>query len=328
MRGAAEEPGGERSDAGGPWPRHRSPRELRLRDWRGVVVRLVRSIGAQNLSLVAAGCAFYGVLALVPSLAALVFLYGLVADPVQVQQEVESAAGVLPHDLVSLLAGELTGMASASPTGLTSGLVATLAVALWYASAAIQSLIVALNIALNEEEKRGFFGLHLVGLVFTVLGMLALVVALATIVGVPAVLAFVGLDDDVDWLVRMLRWPILAVFVMGGLALLYRFGPSRANPRWQWISIGAVLATGIWLIASAGFSLYVSSFGTFNATFGSMGAVIVVLFWFYISMFVIILGAKLNGEIEHATAVDTTTGRPRPMGERGAYYADHVAPDG
>jgi membrane protein len=252
-------------------------------------------------------------------------LYGLIADPVQVQEQVAAAAGVIPVEVREIIATELTEMAGASPTGLTWGFAVTLGLALWYASAAMKSLVLALNIALKEEEKRNLIMFNLVGLAFTVLGILGVIVALVTIVGVPAVLAFVGIDEQLDLAVRIVRWPILAIFVVLGLAVLYRFAPSRATARWQWISYGAVLATLIWLIASVGFSIYVSNFGNFNATYGSLGAIVVVLFWLYISMFVIILGAKLNGEIEHATAIDTTTGRPRPLGERGAFFADHVA---
>jgi membrane protein len=309
-------------------PKLRTARDLSLRDWWGVAVRMWNSIGTDNISLVAAGCAFYALLAMVPSLTALVVLYGLVADPVQVQEQVAASAGVVPAEVQEILADELSDIAGASPTGLTWGLAITLGLAFWYASAAVKSLFVALNIALKEEEKRSFFMFNLIGLVFTVLGMFGIIVALITIVGVPAVLAFLGLEEQLDRVVRLVRWPILAVFVMLGLALLYRFGPSRAHARWRWITHGAVLATLIWLIASAGFSLYVTNFGNFNATYGSLGAIVVVLFWLYISMFVIILGAKFNGEIEHATAVDTTTGRPRPMGERGAFYADRVARKG
>ena len=309
-------------------PKLRTPRDLGYRDWRGVVTRVLHGIGTDNISLVAAGCAFYALLAIVPSLTALVVLYSLVADPVQVQEQVAAAGGVIPAEVQEVVAKELTEMAGASSAGLTWGFVITLGLALWYASAAVKSLILALNIALKEEEKRNLIIFNLVGLAFTVLGILGAIVALITIVGVPAVLAFVGIDDQLDLVVRIVRWPILALFVIGGLAVLYRFAPSRATARWQWISYGAVLATIIWLIASVGFSIYVSNFGNFNATYGSLGAVVVVLFWLYISMFVIILGAKLNGEIEHATAIDTTTGRPRPMGERGAYFADRVVREG
>ena len=309
-------------------PKLRTPRDLSLRDWRGVVVRVFNGIGTDNISLVAAGCAFYALLAIVPSLTALVVLYGLIADPVQVQEQVAATAGVIPMELQDILAKELGAIAGASPTGLTWGFVFTLGFALWYASAAVKSLILALNIALKEEETRSFIKFNLVGLALTVMLIAGVILALVTIVGVPAVLAFVGLEDELDLVLRVARWPILAVFVVLGLAVLYRLAPCRASARWRWISHGAVLATLIWIAASVGFSIYVSNFGNFNATYGSLGAIVVVLFWLYISAFVIIVGARVNGEIEHATAVDTTTGRPRPMGERGAFFADRVAREG
>ena len=309
-------------------PKLRTPRDLDFRDWREVVIRVWNGISADNISLVAAGCAFYALLAMVPALSALVVLYGLIADPVQVQEQVAGASGVIPEEVRDILADELSEMAGASPTGLSWGLAFTLSLALWYASIAVKSLILALNIALKEEETRGLIKFNLIGLALTVLLILGVILALVTIVGVPAVLALLGLDEQLDFVLRLVRWPILAVFVVLGLAVLYRFAPCRARARWRWISHGAVLATLIWLMASVGFSIYVSNFGNFNATYGSLGAIVIVLFWLYISAFVVILGARLNGEIEHATALDTTTGRPRPIGQRGAYFADHVAKKG
>lgn len=307
-------------------PKLRTPRDLDFRDWRGVVIRVWNGIGTDNISLAAAGCAFYALLAMVPSLSALVVLYGLIADPALVQQQVAAASGVIPAELQDILADELSEMAGASPTGLTWGLAVTLGLALWYASAAVKSLIVALNMALKEEDSRSFLHFNLIGLALTVLLILGVILALVTIVGVPAALAFLGLDGQFDFVLRLVRWPILAIFVILGLAVIYRFAPCRASARWRWVSHGAVLATLIWIAASVGFSVYVSNFGNFNATYGSLGAIVIVLFWLYISAFVIILGARLNGEIEHATAVDTTSGRPRPMGQRGAFFADRVAP--
>jgi membrane protein len=305
-------------------PKLRTPRDLDYRDWRGVAVRVWNGIGTDNISLVAAGCAFYALLAIVPSLSALVVLYGLIADPAQVQEQVAGTSGLIPAEVQDILVKELSEMATASPTGLSWGLAITMGFALWYASAAVKSLILALNIALKEEETRGVVRFNLVGVALTILLIAGVILALVTIVGVPAVLAFLGLDEQLDFVLRLVRWPILAIFVVLGLAVLYRLAPCRASARWRWISHGAVLATLIWLAASVGFSLYVSNFGNYNATFGSLGAVVVVLFWLYISAFVIILGARLNGEIEHATAVDTTSGRPRPMGQRGAFFADRV----
>lgn len=306
-------------------PKLRTPRDLSLRDWRGVLLRVWNGISTDNISLVAAGCAFYALLAMVPSLTALVVLYGLVADPAVVQQQVDAAAGVIPAEVQTVLADELSEMAGASPTGLTWGLAITLGLALWYSSTAVKSLILALNIAFKQEETRGLIKFNLIGLALTLFLILGVILALITIVGVPAVLAFLGLEEQLDFILRLVRWPILAIFVVLGLSVLYRVAPCRARARWRWVSHGAVLATLIWLAASIGFSIYVSNFGNFNATYGSLGAIVVVLFWLYISAFVIIVGARLNGEIEHATAIDTTTGRPRPLGQRGAFYADHVA---
>lgn len=306
-------------------PALHSPGELSGRDWRAVLGRVWAGISEDDLSLVAAGCAFYALLAMVPGITALALLFGLVADPQTVQEQLASISMLMPAELHAILEEQLTNLTTASTPGLTWGLALTLSLACWYASSAVKSLMLALNIALRENETRGIIRFNLVGIAFTVLGILAIIIALGTIVGVPTALAFIGMDQATDLVVRVVRWPILFLLVVLGLAVLYRFGPSRARPRWQWITWGAVLATVIWLAASIGFSLYVTYFGNYNATYGSLGAVVIVLFWLYISMLVVLLGARLNGELEHATALDTTTGPPKPIGHRHAHFADRVA---
>ena len=302
-----------------------SPASFRWRNWIYVLKRVLFGIGDDNLSLVAAGCAFYAMLALVPGLTVLVLVYGLVADAQHVGRHLEMLSGLVPGDVMSMLSEQMLRIADQSDANLSWGLAAALTVALWSASAATKSLLLALNIAYREHEKRNLVVFNLVGLGFTLAGIVALVTALATIVGVPAVLGVVGLGQLAEFLMRILRWPLLGALVIVGLAVLYRYGPSRNTPKMRWISPGALTAMGLWLVASILFSVYVGKFADYNATFGSLGAIIVVLFWLYISVFVIILGAKLNGELEHETAVDTTVGTPRPMGHRGAYVADHVA---
>jgi membrane protein len=300
--------------------------EFGPRNWWFVLKRVVVGFGADNLTLVAAGCAFYALLALVPAMTALVLVYGLVADPATVAGQVESLAGVVPADVLGLVAEQLQRLVAEPSGGLSWGLAIALGLALWSASAGMRSLLTALNVAYREEEKRGLIGLGLLGLAFTVAAVVSVFVAIVTIVGVPVVLGVVGLGGVAETLVRLVRWPIIGGLLIIGLAILYRYGPSRARARWRWISLGSIVATVLWLVASIGFSWYVTSFASYNKTYGSLGAVVVLMLWLYISVLVIILGAKLDAETEHETAVDTTTGRPRPLGQRGAAMADHVAP--
>ncbi|MCB1970361.1 MAG: YihY/virulence factor BrkB family protein [Geminicoccaceae bacterium] len=303
-----------------------APARFGWRQWYRVLFRVVTGIGSDNLSLAAAGCAFYAMLSMVPGMTILLLVYGLVSDPLQVEEQLTMLNGIVPPDVARLMSEQLQRVARQSHQALGWGLVVAATVALWSSSAATKALIAALNIAYHERERRNFIVFNLLGLGFTFAGILALAAAIVTIVVVPAALAILGLNEAAAMSMAMLRWPIIAAFVMLGLALLYRFGPSRSAPKFRWISVGSVVAMVLWLGASILFSYYVGNIVNYNATFGSLGAIIIVLLWLYISAFAIIIGAKLNSEIELETSVDTTTGEPRPMGQRGAFVADNVAP--
>jgi membrane protein len=199
-----------------------------------------------------------------------------------------------------------------------------LLISLWSANAAMKSLFDTLNIVYGEQEKRGFFKLNAISLGFTLAGIVFVLTALGAVVVIPIVLQYVGLSKTADLLIRIVRWPALFVAVAIALACIYRFGPSREAPRWRWISWGSAAATVLWLAASALFSWYAANFGTFDQTYGSLGAVVGFMTWLWISAIVILLGAELNAEMEHQTARDTTTGGPKPLGVRGAEMADTV----
>jgi membrane protein len=206
----------------------------------------------------------------------------------------------------------------------------SLAVALWSANAGTQAMMAALNIAYEEPERRSLFQYYLNAFTFTIIGILGAVVMLFAIVYVPILFAFAGYSHAFEFIVGVVRWPFLALFVLFMLAVLYRYGACRRSAKWHWVSVGSLFAMVVWLIASAAFSLYVSNFANYDRLYGSLGAVIILLFWLYISFYIVLLGAEINAELELQTAKDTTAGKPRPMGERGAFVADHVAggPDG
>ena len=216
-------------------------------------------------------------------------------------------------------------LAATGPTKLSWGLALGLSVALWSAMNGTKAIISALNVAYEERERRGFLRLNLVALLFTLGGILGVVLALAVIVVVPAALAFAWPGPLAAAAVRACSFGLLLGFVMLGLALLYRFAPSRAGARWCWITPGSLLAAGLWLAASLAFSFYVGNFGAYDAAYGALGGVVVALLWFYLSAYAVILGAELNAELELQTRRDTTTAPVRPMGERGAFVADHLA---
>ena len=300
------------------------PGEIPARGWKDILVRVYREMSEDNLDVIAAGVAFYAFLAIFPGLATLVSLYGLFADPADLQKHLNAIASFAPPEVLQVVDQELTRLAEGPKTGFGIGVIVGILLTLWSATKGIKTIFVALNVAYDEEEKRGFLRLNGMALLFTAGAILAVIVAIVAIVGVPAILKFVGLGEAAEWAISILRWPILAVVVIFGMGLLYRYGPSRDEPKWRWLSAGAIAAAVFWLVGSMLFSLYVANFADYNATYGSLGTVVVVMMWFYLSAFIILIGAELNAEMEHQTAKDTTEGHPQPMGARRAHVADTV----
>jgi membrane protein len=298
------------------------PTAIPLRGWRDVLIRVKQEVKRDDVPLLAAGVAFFALLALVPSLVALVSLYGLVADPADIQRNVDDILAAAPQEVRDLVESQLSSIVDSSPQGLRLGALAGLVVALWSASSGMKHLIAALNRAYHEEETRRFLRLRGLALLLTIGAVLGLLVVLAAVVVVPNSLSGEGSMGVLRAVVLVVQWPLLAAGAMVALGMLYRYAPDRAEPRWNWVSPGAVVATLVWMLASVGFSVYVANFGRYNETYGALGTVVVVMLWLYISAYVAIAGAVLNAELEHQTARDTTTGRPQPMGQRDAYVAD------
>jgi membrane protein len=259
-----------------------------------------------------------------PAITAFVSLFGLFADPAAVQAQFANLQGGIPAEAWTLINDQLSAVMAAGSRSLGISALVALAIALYSAGAGVRALMTALNIAYNEEEKRSFIRFYLTAFVFT-LGIAALgLLSLGVIVAVPVILNLIRLGGVAGALVKLLPWLVLAMFIIVALGVLYRYGASRAEPKTRWVSWGAVLATVLWIGASLLFSVYVANFGSYNETYGALGAVVVLLMWFWISAFIVLIGAELNAEMEHQTERDTTTGSSRPRGERGAYVADHV----
>jgi membrane protein len=313
---------GERREASGKTASR--PSQFGWRDWGQVLARVFAKIGEDHLSIMAAGVAFFSVLALFPTLAATIGFYGMVADPADIPTHLSGLRGVLPENAFQLIEGQVAKLASAGSTALGVASIFALLVSLWSSRLGVNALIEGLNIVYDEPVARGFFQQVVVSLLLTLLMIVIALFALACIVVLPAVLNFLNLDMIADLAVRLLRWPILLVMVMFAIGALYRYGPNRKPARVPWVSLGAVAATLVWLLASAGFSLYVTEFGNYNEVYGSLGAAVILFLWIYISAFLVLLGGELNAEMELHTSRDTTTGPDRPMGQRGAYVADHV----
>lgn len=324
MRAATEsDPDTERGARGRESER---PSEIPGRGWKDVALRVKDRVAENHLSIIAAGVAFYLLLSFVPALAALVAIYGLFADPAAIGERVATLGAVLPGEALAMIEEQLQRLAASSPRALGAGAAIGLAVALWSATKGTKSIIDALNIAYAERETRGFVRLNLIALGLTLALIGFVVVALALVAIVPLVLGWLGLGEGLERALQLLRWPLLLAFLIAALAVLYRYAPDRAEARWRWVSPGALAAALLWLLGSAAFSLYVSKSGSYHATYGSLGAVAVMMMWLFVGAFAVLLGAQLNAETERQTVRDTTAGEPRPIGRRDAHAADTVGP--
>jgi membrane protein len=300
------------------------PRQIPMPGWKDILLRSWHEVAENNIFLVAGGVTYAVLLALFPALAALVAIYGLLLDPVQVERQVAALSHVLPPESTQMIADELHKLVSASQGSLSIGAGVALLLALWSASRGMSGLVTAFNIAYEQKETRGFFKLNLVAVGLTVLMLVGGTVIIALVGVLPAAIQFVGLGQSAQLLVLLLQWPLLIVVVMTGLAVLYRYAPDRRQPRWRWVSPGAVAATVLWLAGSVAFSVYVAHFNSYDRTYGSLGGVVVMLTWLYLSSFVALFGAVVNAQSERQTTADSTEGAPRRMGDRRAHAADTV----
>ncbi len=299
-----------------------SPLEIPARGWWTVAKRVFTGFNDDRLMTEAAGVTFYTLLAIFPAVATLVSLYGLFADPVSVNDQLKSIEGVVPGGGLDIISAQVKALTSNGRQALGFGLVIGVLTSLWSSNQGIKGLFDALNVVYHEKEKRGFVWRTVITLGFTLGAIVFILLAMAGVVVVPAILAFVGFGDWATTLLAAARWPVLMVVLALFLSLIYRFGPSRTQARWQWVSYGSAFAAITWLVASLGFSYYVSNFGSYNKTYGSLGAAIGFMTWIWISTMIVLLGGELNAEMEQQTERDTTVGPPKPMGSRGAYKAD------
>jgi membrane protein len=316
---SALEAGGSRGRAA------EEPQQIPRRGWLDILRRTWQQAKEDNISIVAAGVAFYALLAIFPALAAALSIYGFIADPADVARQLASFGGLLPGDARSLLERQLSQVAAQPPSALSFGAVFGVLLSLWSASAGVKTMMTALNIAYEEDESRGFIRYNGTALAMTLAAIVAALVAISLVAVLPPILEALSLPDWLHWVVSLVRWPILAALVIVGLAVLYRYGPSRNLARWNWVSWGAVAATILWVVASLLFSWYAANFANYNKTYGSVGAIVALLMWFYLTAYVVLMGAELNSEMEHQTARDTTRGPREPIGRRGAEMADTVA---
>jgi membrane protein len=321
---------GEREAAAAPDSHQRgrtaeAPAEIPARGWWDILKRTVSQVSDDRVLTEAAGITFYSLLALFPAIAAMVSIYGLFADPATIADHLDVLGTVVPGGGMQIIEEQVKRITSKGNAALGLGAIIGLLTALWSSNQAMKALVDALNVVYGEREKRSFIYRTVLTLSFTVAGIAFILLAMSSVVVLPIALQFVGLGGTAETMLRLLRWPVMLAVVALFLACIYRFGPNRDKPKWRWVTWGSAVASLGWLMVSAGFSFYVTNFGNYNETYGSLGAVIGFMTWIWISSTVVLVGAELDAEMEHQTSRDTTEGPERPMGARGAKMADEVA---
>jgi membrane protein len=316
QKARAQQPGRGR-EAVTPW-------QIPRRGWTDILWRTYAQLNEDRLLAVAAGVVFYGLLALFPAITAFVSFYGLFASGATINQHLSTLAGVVPQGAFGIIEEQIARIVSKGDVKLSFGFVLGLGLALWSANAGMKAIMDALNVVYDEKEKRSFVMLNVISLCFTLGAIAAMLLAVAAVVVLPLVLARFGLGTWSETLLALLRWPALLVLVLIGLSILYRFGVSRREPKWRWVTAGGLFAAVAWLAGSALFSWYLGRFAPYDETYGSLGAAIGLMMWMWLSVIVILFGAELNSEIEHQTARDSTVGAEKPLGARGAAMADTV----
>nr|WP_298415513.1 YihY/virulence factor BrkB family protein [uncultured Halomonas sp.] len=302
----------------------KKPSEIPSSGWLDVLKRVMGEISRDHVSIVAAGIAFYGLLAIFPAIVALISLWSLAFDPQQISQQISSISQLLPSQAADIIKQQAQKASANAGTGIGLAAIGGLLLTIYSASKGTQALMEGLNIIYDEEETRGFFKKNAVKLILTFGAMLIAVIALGTIIFIPIAVKALGFPELISMAANIIRWPLLFIVLIIALAILYRYAADRSRPRWQWTSVGSVVAVLLWIAGSIAFSIYVRNFSSYNETYGSLGAVVILLMWFWLSAFIALLGAELNSEMERQTRHDTTTGKPQAKGERGAYAADTV----
>ena len=321
--GASHETDPSAVDNGQQGRQAEAPQQIPPKGWMAIAKRTAKEVKQDQVPLLGAGVAFYALLSLFPAIIAGVSIYGLVADPQTVRDQIDKLTEMLSPSTADLVGEQIKQVTSGAGGALGLATVIGILTALWSASSGMKALITGVNLAYDEGETRKFVKLRGLSILLTLGAMLLLTVAGATIAGFPPIAD--NLPVALQWVVSILRFVVLAVLLILGLAVLYRYAPNRDEPKWTWVSWGSVVATVLWVLASIGFSIYVNSFGNYNKTYGALAGIIILMFWLYLTAVIVLVGAELNTEMELQTARDTTKGPEQPMGERGGHAADHVA---
>lgn len=300
------------------------PSDIPALGWWDVSKRLYHSLSQDNLSLVAAGVAFYALLAIFPALAAVVSIYAYFSSPAEMVDQLLPLIDLLPASSQEIMLQQLKALTQKSQASLSLGAIFTLFLTIWSSSKGCQALITACNITYHEHNKRQFLQALVVRFLFSVGAIFVAIVALSIIGILPIVLNLVGFTTALDSIIQLITWSILATLFHFSLAFVYRYAPHRRAAKWRWITLGSFTATSLWILASLGFSYYVAQFASYNETYGSLGGVVIMMMWLYLSAYIIIFGAALNASTELQTLKDSTVGPEKERGQRGAFVADNL----
>jgi membrane protein len=284
-------------DAAARRRRAATPAEMPARGWKDILKRFYQRLDDDRILAIAAGVTFYALLEIFPAIDALVSIYGLFSDPGTIAKHLDDISGMVPGGAIEVVRGQLENLTAKGNSALGVAFIIGLAISLWSANSGVKAMMDALNVAYAEREKRGFFRLNATSLVFTLGGIVAVIVGLGAIVVLPLTLQYLGLDRE-KWITDAIKWPVLFVVVGLALAVLYRFAPSRREAKWRWITWGSAVATVGWIAISILFSWYATNFGSYNKTYGSLGAVVGFMTWIWLSVTVILIGAELDAEME------------------------------
>jgi len=300
------------------------PHEIPAMGWLDILWRVKRQLVEDMVALMAAGVAFNAMLALFPTIAAIISIWALVMDPQDLSRQIVQLSHYLPPDAASLINDQARRIGETTGTGLSLTALGSVVVAMFIASKGVLWMVIGLNAVYGEQDTRGALRRGVLVATLTLGLILVLLITIAFIAFFPLAIGMLALDSLLVTLIAWLRWPVLLLVMMLVIAVFYRFGPCRRSPRWRWISVGSVVATLLWLFGSAGLSFYFGRVVEPSDIYGSLGAVVVLMLWFWLSAFVVLLGAEFNAEMERQTRRDTTVGAARPPGERDAYAADTV----
>ena len=291
--------------------------------WKDVVFRVKKQVAKDRVGLLAAGVAFYGLLALFPAITAVIAISGLLIEPSRIVAQLDSFSALMPEEVITIITKQATSVAGSRQGGLGFTAILGLLIAFYSASKGTASLIQGLNVAYDEEETRGLIKRLLVTFALTLMLIAGVICGLAATLAIPTILAFVDLGPTVAMLVNAALWLGLISLTIVGLSALYRFAPSRDMPEWKWTSVGAVVGCLVWIAASASFAFFVSKFSYYNQSFGALAGVIVLLMWFWISAYIILMGAELNAELEAQARADKAVSADEETGPRGTAKADN-----